>query len=168
MRNIKLIMALLIVLPVILTNVCFAVSLDDSAQKQVTVRTEIQRGYNAVVDVNSQVIKTGEDVDDLVRSILSKNEQANTDTEPFKLGVYLKTWQTYSQNVEADTITFYKANDPIFEKDQLLRKQAKPYFAEYRKIQTSLALDDKTICEAVGIKYEDIQIVLRNWDLVKQ
>ncbi len=167
MKKITTIVALLIVLPVMLANVCFAVNLDDPAQKQVTVKTEIQRGYDVVANANNQAIKTGGSLDDLVSASLSANKQVNTDTEAFKLGVYFKTWQIYSQKVKADTMLFNNMGDPAVDKDWELRKQGKIYFNEYRMIQTSLALDDKVICDVVGIKYEDIKFVLESWDLVK-
>jgi hypothetical protein len=118
----------------------FSADLDAPVQKKITVRSEIKRGSDALFDCRIKRIGARE----CLQKIKSMNQQNNTDTEPFLLGLYFHSWVRFC-SLETDM------------------DRAKICFEEYRKRQLEYNMSDELLCEITGLNYEVIKPLIDNW-----
>lgn len=90
--------------PIFLILVCSSFAgLDDPGQKQITVLTEIQRGMSAV-DAIPDTLEAGK-FGDACNKILARNEQENTDSEGFRLGLLVRKMMRFERIAAQETAT---------------------------------------------------------------
>jgi hypothetical protein len=154
----------LILLLFLLYSAAWAVDLNAPAEKKVTVGSEIRRGTSAITDASLNIKGT----DHLGRlqafsAVFDRNQQANTDTQAFRLGASLGalisldvTLNLAAQNPNS---MFYPAREI-----QLVEVDAKDYFKEVRKIQKELNIDDQTLIQATPFKPDLLKASLYRWD----
>lgn len=139
----------------LLMPAALAADLDAPAQKQVTVRSEIQRGNAAIDDVCTGKYGVLNTLNAFDRA-LGRNKQNNTDTDAFLLGAY---WAiTWRMNLE---ITF-ESNTK--EEKLLAKDRFSFYYKNFRKKQQALGLSDKQFSEALGMIYDNVKKDLEKWD----
>lgn len=149
----KLFMVGVVILSLIcVTGLSFAA---DSASKNVTVNTEIQRGYSAVsaIKVNGNPMTYFSDVS----MITEANKQKNTDTDGFYLGVYFRAFikmydilKVFGSDYDESTRKTAESNTTLF-------------FNEYRARAKKLGLDDNALSGVVGVKYEVVKPKIDEW-----
>lgn len=77
--------------------------LNDPIQKVITVRSEIERGASAVETEYNNLDKINNDLlFSSAENILKINQQANTDTDALKLGVYYTLWFYFTLSSDID------------------------------------------------------------------
>lgn len=143
------------VLLMLVMPMCFAADLNAPAQKQITIRSEIQRGFELVCNASvSQYNLT--DTDIAISNLLKKAQTNNTDTNAFLLGAY------YSACYQIELAQEFKGNT----ENQLEAGKVafNFYYKQFRNKQRILEITDQQIAEAVGINYEIVQNDLINWD----
>ena len=137
------------------TPVCLAAELDAPVQKQVTVRSEIQKGFELVC--NSTVNQFNPvDTDAAINNLLKRAHLNNMDTDAFLLGAY------YSACYQIELAQDYKGNT----KNQLDAGKVafSFYYKKFREKQETLQISDQQLADAVGIKYEILKNDLVRWD----
>jgi len=148
----------------LLYSVAWAVDLNAPAEKKVTVGSEIRRGTSAMIDADATINGTNhlgrlQAIDE----VFHRNQQANTDTQAFRLGASLAAWSRLdiSLNLAAENPNsmFYPAREM-----QLIEDSAKYYFKEVRKIQKELNIDDQTLIQATPYKPDLLKAKLYRWD----
>jgi hypothetical protein len=127
-----------------------AIDLEAPAEKKITVRSEVERGYSAVFDSCSLHSSAIMEIEDCVFKILERNKQKNTDTEAFLLGTYYEAWSdiTIALEVIKDRpdreSRFYGHGIDI----------AKLFYKLFRKRQNDMGIDDITLSNLVHKNYE--------------
>jgi hypothetical protein len=137
--------------------VCFAAELDAPAQKQVTVRSEIQRGHDAIFQscLNFNAYNVPK-VLNISEKVLNKNSQNNTDTDAFLLGAYYTICQKLNWAISSKGNT----EDQV----QTGKDQLAFYYKKFREKQQLLSIDDNQFSEAIGVNYEFVKKDFDRWD----
>ena len=129
-----------------------AVDLNAPAEKKVTVGSEIRRSTSAIADASLNTKGT----DHLGRlqafsAVFDRNQQANTDTQAFRLGASLAALISLDVTLNMAAQNPNSMFNPPREM-QLVEVDAKRYFKEVRKIQKELNIDDQTLIKATPFK----------------
>lgn len=121
-------------LSIVLSANSYAVDLDSPpAPKKITIRSEIDRGKTAAFSCYS---RDGMGKLYCIGDVLSSEKKNNTDTEAFQLGAKFIAWSL------AD----------IFKKTDI----AVSFYKEFRKTQIEYDIDDKTLSDLCGLKYDPL------------
>jgi len=150
-RNPLPLLAFLISLPVL---VVFAQSpLDQPSQKQITVGSEIARGFMEM-DAASNARHAASALEysvDLDR-VRDQNRSQNTDSDGFLLGAYLGEWMHLYifLGVVGPTSAFDTA-----ENLHLVKRDLAETFAKMRELQKKLGVNDDALFSAAGFKHSE-------------
>lgn len=165
MKNIKLTLFLIIFFTLIST-ICFGTDLDAPVEKKVTIRSEIKRGADAMFDCFMKKRSPISGTAQCYKEIYSLNQQKNTDTKPFLLGLYFRTWVDLGLSLPTSR-NYYKklGNEALYELDEAI---ANDCFKKYREIQYDIGLNDEVLCQIVDLKYDKIEPIINEWVLKKK
>jgi len=130
------------------------------AKKTVTVGSEIKRGSSAVFEAQLE-LPTNIDVVAAWRAantVITQNRQRNTDTDGFLLGAHFRAWTKMAvlANLDSPVVDAARAHE-----------LGRIYFAEYRKLQRQLGIDDATLSNLAGIRHDGIKNDIDKWSKVK-
>lgn len=142
----KLYLFLNVLLVVLSCNHSYAVSLDEPALKKITVRSELNRGRKIEQECDPYLMREIQKYKKCIDDKISKNEQNNTDTDAFILGINFRAWiHIYMtlDSMELKRIEGYQ----LWNYRELI---AANYYSEFRKRQEKLKLNDRTMIEASG------------------
>jgi hypothetical protein len=146
MRKLLYAAAMLCVFTFVVLDFCIAVDLNAPAVKKVTIKTEIQRGFSEGSYVAKDQINTLY-IASSIFDTLSINKKKNTDTDPFKLGLFFYGWFKMS----------------LIVKDPGSDNTADDFFSIFRENQNKLKIDDKTLLEVCGLKYDAVKPKMDDW-----
>jgi len=125
-------------------------SLDVPAEKELSVRSELERGGSAFYQCNMGMMDISNPAR-CVQNILHEEQLKKTVTDAFKLGVYFRGW------LEMD---YYKV---IFRRigTTIIDTEVSDYillFSSYRSLQNQLTVRDEELCDAIGVKCEVVKL----------
>lgn len=128
----------------IFSNVCYAADLDAPAEKKITVKSEIQRGYSVIsrIDVSNYATDPLKYIDAVEKKI-DINKQNNTDTDGFYLGLYFQAWTKF------DMLLSYIPDRYTPQAKELCQQFAVSYYKEFKKYQQQLDIDNQTLFNAL-------------------
>ena len=130
------------------------------AKKTVTVGSEITRGSAAVSDATRRTRASDGPVAtwDAANNVIAHNQQQNTDTDGFLLGANFRAWTNMAilEKLDSKLVDTARAQE-----------LGRVYFAEYRKLQRQLGIDDATLCKLAGIRHEAIKNDIDIWSKSK-
>jgi hypothetical protein len=124
-----------------------AVDLNAPAEKKITVRSEIARGWETVM---SGFTNSHSDQAPNVSEMISNEKLKNTDTDGFLLGADLGAWwlnARIASNPDDTTRQFPALVESNF-------KLADVWFKEFRDKQREMKLSDKQLADVVGMNYD--------------
>jgi hypothetical protein len=137
----------------------WGVDLDAPAVKHVTIKSEIQRGHQAIEDTPFEATSILDGVKAIDETI-DRDQQKNTDTDAFYLGAYFTAWLTTDMALDAN------ADHPGLQNPQsleLARRDAEIWYKEFRKKEQQLGVDDRTLATVLGMKYPVLASRLDAW-----
>lgn len=130
------------------------------AKKTVTVGSEIKRGSSAVFEAQLE-LPSNIDVVAAWRAantMITQNRQRNTDTDGFLVGAYFRAWTKMASLANSDSRVVDTAR---------AHELGRIYFAEYRKLQRQLGIDDATLSNLAGIRHDGIKNDIDKWSKLK-
>jgi hypothetical protein len=130
--------------------------LNAPAVKQVTVKSEIQRGGDSIVDTPLN----NEDVLSSVKAIsntLEREQQKNTDTDAFYLGAYFTAFLNTDILLETPGL-----QNPLAL--ETARRHANLWYKEFRQKQQQLGIDDRTLVSVLHMNYSVVSARLAAWE----
>ncbi len=130
-------------------TISWAVDLESSGQKKVTVKSEIQRGHEAAFSAAQ-----ASDTMDLLSQmnafdrVFAINKQKNTDSPGFLLGADFGAWSALSMSLQ-----LLKGKSYVRPGDyDLAHKLARDYFIKFRQLQRKMKISDEQLMETIGFK----------------
>ena len=130
-------------------------------KKTVTVGSEIKRGSSAVFEAQLE-LPSNIDVVAAWRAaantVITQNQQRNTDTDGFLLGAHFRAWTKMAVLVNLDS--------PVVDTARA-HELGRIDFAEYRKLQRQLGIDDATLSNLAGIRHDAIKNDIDRWSKLK-
>ena len=126
------------------------VELNSDGSKKVTIASEIQRGYSAIIHlpVSASFLTDSESI----LRVFERNKQAQADTDGFMLGATFAEW----------LLSEIAANRPVSsinppEVAQLARRFEADSFRDWRQRASSMGLSDQQLCELVHADYSVVR-----------
>ena len=137
-----------------------AVDLQSAGSKRVTVKSEIQRGHEAVFSAAQSV----DNMDllaqtDIIFRVFAFNKQNNTDSPGFILGANFGAWDHLSMMLDL------LKDKPFVRKSDydLVNKFALDYFKTFRQLQRQMKISDDQFMQIIGFK-KPLMDKIYKWD----
>ena len=130
-------------------------NLDAPATKPVTVRSEIARGYSAALSAAASSESSDKDLDAFL-AVSTRNEQAQTDTDAFLLGLCYGEWKTFWSTLNRGAAFIGTGADRTDNSD-LIAQFAAGAHQGFRDRAKKLGLTDDQLKEAFGSSYDPAQ-----------
>ena len=144
-----------------LSQLAHAQKFDPNApeKKTVTVGSEIDRGVSTVFNATLRYPAYQLDSkDEAIEKVLEENKQRNTDTDGFLLGANFQAWQ--------EMMTLARLDSRLVN-TRIAASAASRYFDRYRKLQGQMGMDDETLCDLAGKRYEALKPEIEKWSKLK-
>jgi len=138
-------------------HLSWAVDLESSGQKKVTVKSEIQRGDEAAFSA----AQSADTIDllaqmDAIDRVFAINKQKNADSPGFLLGANFGAWSALSMHLELLKNMHVRNYD-------LAHKFAINYFQQFRDLQRKMKITDDQLMETIGFK-QPLMDAIYKWD----
>ena len=125
-------------------------ALDAPGEKKVTVKDEIQRGFNAGLNVEDFAAGP-QAFTDAVDAIEDKNQQQRTDSDGFKLGVAFVAWQFNWQLVSSGLASVPVGGGERLDAAQVTASMANHWYQTFRAISSRLGVTSDDLKDLFGI-----------------
>ena len=145
-------------------NQSYAVDLDDPASKKITVRSELNRGNSSAKQCESYFYSEIQKYKKCIDDKIFTNEQKNTDTDAFILGLNLGAWIPVYMTLDVSQLKESEGGLLWNYRESVVAV----YYSEFRKRQSKLKLKDKTIIEAIGYKFDKINNMMSEYENKKK
>lgn len=149
-------------------SLALASSLDDPAEKKVTVGSEIQRGIDVIyrVGADTTTYSTYEFTKEAKR-VIAINKERNTDTDAFYLGAYSQiiVELLVRYNTFDDSKPFLKNTDK--REYEFYKEYTMEYFRLFRERQKALGLSDDDVYAALKLPGNYTQIFKEKIDALE-
>ena len=140
-------------------TISWAVDLESSGQKKVTVKSEIKRGHDAITVCSAGINFNLLGLLDCQQAVFHKNQQNNSDTPGFLLGAYFGSWMKLQMYLSV--LKNAARPDDL----ELSGKEAISSFKKFRQLQSQLKIDDKTlVADVLQMNFPNVEKDIYLWE----